>query len=114
MTETVVDVSRYTYRVSWSPEDEEFLGTCIEFPSLSWLAPDQVDALNGIREVVSEVVGDLQETGETVPYPLSLRTYSGKFNLRVGERLHRKLAMQAADEHLSLNQYVVRRLSDAP
>ena len=41
------------------------------------------------------------------------RNYSGKFNLRVGEHLHRQLAMNAAQEHLSLNQYVVRRLSGA-
>jgi predicted HicB family RNase H-like nuclease len=48
-----------------------------------------------------------------VPDPLSSRSYSGKFNLRVGEQLHRKLAMEAAEEHLSLNQYVVRRLNNA-
>ena len=29
----------YTYRITWSPEDEEHLGRCAEFPSLSWLAP---------------------------------------------------------------------------
>ncbi|MGC0144473.1 toxin-antitoxin system HicB family antitoxin [Pseudactinotalea sp. Z1732] len=44
---------------------------------------------------------------------MSSRSYSSKFNLRVGERLHRKLAMEAADEQLSLNQYVVRRLNEA-
>jgi predicted HicB family RNase H-like nuclease len=44
---------------------------------------------------------------------LSSRTYSGKFNLRVGEQLHRKLATEAAQEHVSLNQYVVRRLTNA-
>jgi predicted HicB family RNase H-like nuclease len=44
---------------------------------------------------------------------LSSRAYSGKFNLRVGEELHRRLAMEAAAENLSLNQYVVRRLSQA-
>lgn len=44
---------------------------------------------------------------------MSSRAYSGKFNLRIGEQLHRKLAMEAAQEHLSLNQYVVRRLTNA-
>lgn len=28
---------RYTYRVTWSDEDKEYLGLCAEFPSLSWL-----------------------------------------------------------------------------
>lgn len=27
----------YTYRVIWSEEDEEYVGLCAEFPSLSWL-----------------------------------------------------------------------------
>jgi predicted RNase H-like HicB family nuclease len=29
---------RYTYRVTWSAEDGEYVGLCAEFPSLSWLA----------------------------------------------------------------------------
>lgn len=28
----------YTYRVQWSEDDEEYVGLCAEFPSLSWLA----------------------------------------------------------------------------
>ena len=35
----------YTYRVSWSPEDGEFVATVVEFRSLSWLAPDPAAAL---------------------------------------------------------------------
>jgi predicted HicB family RNase H-like nuclease len=113
MTTTIPEVTHFTYRVTWSAEDAEFVGTCLEFPSVSWLAGTQDEALHGIRDVVRDVVDDLHASGEPVPEPLSSRTYSGKFNLRVGERLHRKLAMEAAEEHLSLNQYVVRRLGDA-
>ena len=65
------------------------------------------------REHLHEIVEDLHRNGEPIPEPWSSRTYSGKFNLRVGERLHRKLAMKAAEEHLSLNQYVIRKLGDA-
>lgn len=113
MTTPIPEVTHFTYRVTWSAEDAEFVGTCLEFPSVSWLAGTQDEALHGIRDVVRDVVDDLHASGEPVPEPLSSRTYSGKFNLRVGERLHRKLAMEAAEEHLSLNQYVVRRLGDA-
>ena len=107
------DVSRYTYRVTWSVEDGEFVATCAEFPSLSWLAESQAAALQGLVDLVADTVADLTEAGEAVPEPMSERSYSGKFNLRVGENLHRRLAIQAAEEHLSLNQYVVRRLSEA-
>src|SRR6266702_1587496 len=33
---------RYTYRVSWSPEDEEHVALCAEFPSLSWLLQSRI------------------------------------------------------------------------
>ena len=107
------DISHYTYRVTWSVEDQEFVATCLEFPSLSWLAATQVDALTGLENLIADIVQDMTTQGEAIPEPLAERTYSGKFNLRVGEQLHRRLAMEAAAEHLSLNQYVVRRLSDA-
>ena len=55
-TEARPDLSHYTYRVTWSAEDHEFLATCAEFPSLSWLASSQIDALQGLQEVLREVV----------------------------------------------------------
>ncbi|MGH3631800.1 MAG: type II toxin-antitoxin system HicB family antitoxin, partial [Sciscionella sp.] len=101
-TVSLPDVTHYGYRVLWSDEDGEFVGTCVEFPSLSWLAGTQEAALTGIRDLVTEVIGDLRG-GESIPEPMSSRSYSGKFNLRLGEQLHRKLAMEAAEAHLSLN-----------
>ena len=59
MTTTTPDATHSTYRVTWSSEDEQFVATCVEFPSLSWLADTQEDALNGIRNLVLEVVEDL-------------------------------------------------------
>lgn len=82
-------------------------------PSLSWLADTQEAALTGLVHLVGEVVDDLTRSGEPVPEPLATRRYSGKFNARVGEHLHRQVAMNAAQEGLSLNQYVVRRLSES-
>jgi predicted HicB family RNase H-like nuclease len=105
------DVSHYTYRVTWSAEDGEFLATCAEFPSLSWLASSQIGALQGLEGMLREVIADMEEQGEQVPEPFAERGYSGKFNLRVGESLHRELAIHAAEDGMSLNQYVLRKLA---
>lgn len=105
------DVSHYTYRVTWSAEDGEFLATCAEFPSLSWLASSQIEALQGLEGMLREVIADMEEQGEQVPEPFAERSYSGKFNLRVGESLHRELAIHAAEDGMSLNQYVLRKLA---
>lgn len=112
-TDTRPDVSHYTYRVSWSSDDAEFVATCAEFPSLSWLAGSQVEALQGLEQLLVDVVADMAAAGEQVPEPFADRSYSGKFNLRVGENLHRELAIHAAEDGLSLNQYVVRKLTAA-
>jgi predicted HicB family RNase H-like nuclease len=105
------DASHYTYRVSWSVEDGEFVATCLEFPSLSWLASSQVEALEGLVDMLRETLTDMEQQGEEIPVPLSERRFSGKFNVRVGEHLHRDLVMRAAEEHMSLNQYIVKKLA---
>jgi predicted HicB family RNase H-like nuclease len=48
-----------------------------------------------------------------VPVPFAERGYSGRFNLRVGEDLHRELAVHAAEDGMSLNQYVLWKLAAA-
>lgn len=80
---------------------------------LSGLADSQAAALQGLVDVVADTVADLASQGEDIPESLSERGYSGKFNHRVGEGLHRRLAIRAAEEHLSVDRYVVQRLSDA-
>lgn len=102
---------RYTYRITWSEDDEEHVGLCVEFPSLSWLAKTPEAALLGIRRVVDQVVTDMLHNGETPPAPISSRTYSGKFLVRVPPEVHRELAMKAAQEGVSLNRLVSAKLS---
>ena len=102
---------RYTYRITWSEEDKEYVGLCVEFPSLSWLAESQEDALKGIRKVVDDVIKDMKDNGESPPLPLSERKFSGKFMVRVPPEIHRKLAIEAEEEGISLNRLVSAKLS---
>jgi predicted HicB family RNase H-like nuclease len=102
---------KYTYRVTWSDEDAEYIALCAEFPSLSWLARSPESALRGIRKVVAEVVADLVRNGEPVPEPISTKGYSGKFMVRVPPDVHRQLAMQAAEAGVSLNRLASAKLS---
>lgn len=111
MSQPITDTARFSFRVTWSAEDEEFVATCVEFPSLSWLAATPEQALSGLRTLVDDVIADMRTNDEAIPEPLSTKHYSGKFQLRLGEDLHRRLAMEAAEQHLSLNQYVTRKLA---
>ena len=96
----------------WSEEDGEYVGLCAEFPGLSWLADTQEAALAGIRNTVSEVVRDMQSTGEPIPQPLATRQYSGKFTVRIPPEVHRKLQIEAAESKISFNRLVSAKLSD--
>jgi predicted HicB family RNase H-like nuclease len=104
-------VDRYTYRVTWSEEDNEYVGLCAEFSSLSWLDATPEEALTGIRSLVPKVVADLKRNDEPVPEPISTRPYSGKFMVRVPPEVHRILAIQAAESGVSLNRLVSSKLS---
>lgn len=102
---------RYTYRVTWSDDDNEYVGLCAEFPSLSWLAGTPEAALKGIRKVVANIVDDMSSEGETVPKPIAGKNFSGKFMVRIPPEVHRKLAIQAAESGVSLNRLASSKLS---
>jgi len=101
----------YTYRVTWSEDDNEYVGLCSEFPSVSWLAETQELALKGIRNVVEEVVQDMQANNESVPEPIAVKRFSGKFMVRVPPDVHRNLALKAAEAGVSLNRLASSKLS---
>ncbi len=102
---------KYTYRITWSEDDNEYAGLCAEFPSLSWLANSPEKALKGIRKIVTDVLSDMSTNGETIPEPIACKHYSGKFMVRVPPDVHRKLAMQAAESGVSLNRLASSKLS---
>jgi len=102
---------KYTYRVTWSEDDAEYVGLCAEFSSLSWLAQTPEAALKGIRKLVGEVVADMQRNEESVPEPIAAKTFSGKFMVRVPPDVHRQLAIQAAEAGVSLNRLASAKLS---
>jgi predicted HicB family RNase H-like nuclease len=111
VTKTPAKSDLYTYRVMWSEEDKEFIGICAEFPSLSWLADTQEEALHGITKLVTDVITEMVSSNEAIPVPLSVKHYSGKFIVRIPSEVHRKLAIEAAESKVSFNRYVSAKLA---
>lgn len=102
---------KYTYRVTWSEDDNEYVGLCAEFPSLSWLSPTPEAALKGIRKLIGEIVTDMKSNDENIPEPIACRQFSGKFMVRIPPEIHRNLAIKAAESGISLNRVVSSKLS---
>lgn len=105
-----VNHEHYTYRITWSEEDKEFVGLCAELPGLSYLDESRTAALDGILNLVGEVLEDMEASGETIPEPFSEKKYSGRFQVRIPPEQHRSLAIKAAESGVSLNRYISSRL----
>ncbi|CAA6805176.1 MAG: Unknown protein [uncultured Thiotrichaceae bacterium] len=106
----VKEFDRYTYRVTWSEGDQEYVGLCAEFPSLSWLEKTPEKALKGIRQLAHQCVEDLRADHQEIPEPIAVKNYSGKFMVRVPPETHRMLAIQAAESGVSLNRLISSKL----
>lgn len=104
-------MKHYTYRLTWSPEDNEHVALCAEFPSLSWLAKTPESALKGIQKVVADVVTDMLASGEAIPDALAEKNYSGEFRVRIPPMVHRQLALMAAEQGVSLNRLASAKLA---
>jgi predicted HicB family RNase H-like nuclease len=104
-------IDHYTYRIIWSEDDKQHVGLCAEFPSLSYLASSPEKAIRGILNVVADVIKDMQSNNEPVPEPICSRRYSGKFQVRIPPEVHRQLALEAAEEDISLNRLISTKLS---
>jgi predicted HicB family RNase H-like nuclease len=100
----------YHYSVSFSEEDQVFIGRVAEFSSLAAHGTTLEKALRETCSLVESVIEDLEESGEALPEPFRKRSYSGRINVRMPEHLHRQLAIEAQRQRVSLNQWINAKL----
>jgi predicted HicB family RNase H-like nuclease len=74
-------------------------------------APTAAQAVVAIESAVAQHVDSLRACGESVPIPLSERSYGGTFVVRTSPELHGRLALEAAEQRVSMNQWIVQKLS---
>ena len=60
----IASIDHYNYQVTWSEEDNAYIGCCLEFPSVSWVGESKEGALAGIRAVTLEYIRYLNSNGE--------------------------------------------------
>jgi predicted HicB family RNase H-like nuclease len=61
--------------------------------------------------MTAEVIEDMQLSGEPIPEPIALKSFSGKFLVRVPPDTHRRLVLEAAEAGISLNRLASAKLS---
>lgn len=105
------DVNRYTYRAEWCPVHEEYIAGCVELPYMVRRASTAPDAIAALTKAVDENIEGMQLSGEPVPPSLSERNFSGKIVVRTSRELHARLALEAEEQRVSMNQWIVQKLA---
>ena len=106
----MIKAEDYTYRVFWSEEDQSFIATVAEFPRLSSIENTQWKAFTGIVDLVSFLLDEMKKDGDSPPVPLTKKVYSGEIRLRMPSEIHRRIAIEAAEQGTSINQLILSRI----
>jgi len=105
--------ARYTKFVEWSDEDRCFIGRCPEIMAGGVHGQDEAKVYAELCQAVEEMLALIHTDGHALPEPLTARTFSGKFVLRVDPALHRRLAAKALASGESLNSFCANALIKA-
>ena len=101
---------RYLKIVEWSEKDGCYVGRCPGLMLGGIHGDDEGAVYKELCQAVEEWIRVHEEDAEPLPPATAGKEYSGKFVLRAGKDLHRKLAVEAIREGVSLNSYCVGRL----
>jgi predicted HicB family RNase H-like nuclease len=89
------------------------MARCVEITGLWASAPTAQQALANIQADVDEDLRAYDEGyGGRPPIPLTEQNFSGRFMVRTSRALHARLAVEATEQGVSLNQWVVHKLVD--
>jgi predicted RNase H-like HicB family nuclease len=88
-----------------------YFATVREFDGCMSHGETYAEAFENIQEAMKGWIETKLENGFKVPDPVNDNRYSGKFVLRLPKTLHARLALEAEQEGVSLNQYALYRLS---
>lgn len=106
------DTRRYPAQVFWSDEDEGYIALAPDLPGCSAFGDSQEEAIAELQHAITAWREAAQKAGNPVPKPSQPASdYSGKLLLRMPKSLHAQLARAAETEGVSLNQYLIFRLS---
>jgi antitoxin HicB len=108
-----VKARKYRVDVYWSEEDNLYLAEVPELPGCVTHGETAAEAARNAEEAIEAWIEMAEEMGDPVPEPTVEKRYSGRFVARLPRDLHRRLVEEAQRQSVSLNQYVVSRLSEA-
>jgi predicted HicB family RNase H-like nuclease len=101
---------QYLKVVEWSDEDQCFIGRVPGLALGGVHGKNEKKVYENLCNLVEEWIEIYGEDDTQLPPATAGKQYSGKFNLRVGEELHERLAIESLKVSESLNSYCVKVL----
>jgi predicted RNase H-like HicB family nuclease len=94
-------------------EDGSYFAEILEFPGCFATGETAPEALENLESVAIDWINTALEQGQNIPDPMDANEYSGKLVLRMTKGLHKRAALWADREGVSLNQFITTCLAEA-
>lgn len=104
---------QYIKLVEWSAEDQCYIGSSPGFIGPCCHGKDEHKVYKQLCTIVREWAEIHQQEGLPLPESFTNKAFSGKFVIRVGEGLHKALAIKAMKSGQSLNHFCTHLLRHA-
>ena len=115
---TIEDLMKIPYRVKIycyddNPDEIEWVAQYPDLPGCVGCGDTPQEALSMAEDAKKSWLQITLDDGDPIPQPLNpdINNYSGKFTLRLPKTFHKELSLQAEEEGVSLNQYLLYLLS---
>lgn len=102
---------KHSVAIKWSDEDNGFIAFIPELEGLSAFGLTQDEAVKELLVAAEAFIETLKESGQEMPPPGKILPYSGQLRLRLPKWLHASLAVDAENEGVSLNTYLISLLA---
>jgi len=105
----IIEYKNYIGSVEYSNEDKCFFGKLEMIDDLVTFEATNVEELeSNFKQSVDDYINTCVELGRAPQ-----KTYKGVFNVRIDPDLHRKIYKKALKEHISLNAFIGKTLSES-
>jgi predicted HicB family RNase H-like nuclease len=103
-----LEYKSYTGSIEYSEEDDLLFGKVLGIRGLiSYEGRSGKELETDFKSVIDEYLSDCREKGN---YPE--KPYKGSFNVRISVDLHKKAALKAMEEKMSLNTFVAESIRE--
>lgn len=99
------------FTITLVEENNEWLAHFVELPRVSAYGDTASEALQELEVAWGLLKESYSENNEPIPVAPARKQYSGAFNVRVDKRVHKALAVEAAQAGVSLNALVSQKLA---